>query len=144
MTLQYSIDSLDGLDAGIQSLYVEKDGKFVLDVTGHEKTETNDKDKIPLSRLNQEIEKRKLSESQLKEFADSFVESVPEEMRDLIPDLPPGQKIKWIQNATQKGLFAQQALDGIDTKRPAGKTPADFANMRPQAIMAQGYGKQKK
>ncbi|RJP90944.1 MAG: hypothetical protein C4518_08600 [Desulfobacteraceae bacterium] len=142
MTLQFSIDSLEGLEPGIQSLYVEKDGKFFLDVTGHEKTE--DKDKIPLSRLNQEIEKRKLSESQLKEFADSFIESVPEEMRDLIPDLPPGQKIKWIQNATQKGLFNQQAPDGIDTKRPAGKTPADFKNMRPQAIMAQGYGKQKK
>ncbi|MFZ2634415.1 MAG: hypothetical protein WAX48_22765, partial [Desulfosalsimonadaceae bacterium] len=124
MALQYSIDSLEGLDAGIQQFYVEKDGKFILDVTGHEKP-ADDKDKIPLSRLNQEIEKRKLSESQLKEFADSFVESVPEEMRDLIPDLPPGQKIKWIQNATQKGLFNQQAPDGIDTKRPAGKTPAD-------------------
>ena len=143
MTLQYSIDKLEGLDPGIQSLYVEKDGKFILDVIGHEKP-ADDKDKIPLSRLNQEIEKRKLSESQLKEFADSFVESVPEEMRDLIPDLPPGQKIKWIQNATKKGLFNQQASDGIDTKRPAGKTPADFKGMRPQAIMAQGYGKQKK
>jgi len=140
MALQYSIDSIEGLDEGIQKLYVEKDGKFVLDVTGHEKPE--DKDKIPLSRLNQEIEKRKLSDNQLKELADGFIESVPEDMRDLVPDLPHGQKIKWIQNAMKKNLFnSDQVLDGPDSKRPAGgdKTPKDFKNMSPQAIMAQGY-----
>ncbi|MDA3897702.1 MAG: hypothetical protein PF482_16330 [Desulfobacteraceae bacterium] len=137
MTLQYQIDSIEGLDAAIQPLYVEKDGKFVLDVAGHDKPD--DKDKIPLSRLNQEIEKRKLSDNQLKEIADGFIESVPEEMRDLVPDLPHGQKIKWIQNAAKKGLFNQKNSDGIDTKRPSGKPPADFKNMSPQAIMAKGY-----
>lgn len=144
MTLQYQIDSLEGLDEGIQKLYVEKDGKFILDVIGHVKPEEpGDKDRIPLSRLNQEIEKRKLSENQLKEIADGLIETVPEEMRDLVPDLPQGQKIKWIQNAAKKGLFNQQTPDGIDTKRPGGKSPVDFNNMSPQQIMAQGYGKQK-
>jgi hypothetical protein len=137
MTLQFQLDSVEGLDEGIQKLYVQKDGKYFLDVTGHEKLD--DKDKIPLSRLNQEIEKRKASEGQLKEIADSHVERVPEEMRDLIPDLPPGQKIKWIQNATQKGLFEQKPQEGIDTKRPGGKPPADFKNMDPRAIIATGY-----
>jgi len=32
MALKYTVDSLDGLDDGIKSLYIEKDGKFVLDV----------------------------------------------------------------------------------------------------------------
>jgi len=137
MTLQYQIDSLEGLDESIQKLYVEKDGKFTLDVVVPVKND--DQDKIPLSRLNQEIEKRKLSDSQLEEIATGLIETVPDEMRDLVPDLPHGQKIKWIQNAAKKGLFNQKNSDGIDTRRPGGKPPADFKNMSPQAIMAKGY-----
>lgn len=39
MALQFQLDTLDGLDESISKLYNEKDGKFFLDVTGHEKTE---------------------------------------------------------------------------------------------------------
>ena len=39
MTLQYQLDSLEGLDENISKLYVEREGKFYLDVTGHEKPE---------------------------------------------------------------------------------------------------------
>lgn len=140
MTLQYKINSLEGLDENIQKLYAEKDGEFVLDVTGHEKTEDN-KDKIPLSRLNKEIEKRKLSETQMKEIADSYIEEIPEDFKDLIPDLPPAEKIKWIKSAQKKGVFqAPSEIDSPDSKRPGGnKPPANYENMSPQAIMAQGY-----
>ena len=34
MTLNYQLDSLDGVDESIQALYVEKDGKFVLGIEG--------------------------------------------------------------------------------------------------------------
>jgi len=139
MTLQYEIDSIEGLDETISKLYVQKDGKFFLDVTGHEKLEDN-KDKIPLSRLNQEIEKRKISETQLEEIAKGFTESVPEDMRDLIPNLPPGQKINWIQNALKKGFFDPKSnKDELDTKRPGGKPPVDYKNMNPRSMMAMGY-----
>jgi hypothetical protein len=138
MALQFQLETLEGLDAGIQKLYVQKDGKYFLDVTGHEKTEDKDA-KIPHARLNQEIEKRKASETALKEVADGFVENVPEEMRDLIPDLSPAAKIKWIRDASAKGIFDPKPAEGIDTKRPGGKPPADFKNMDPRAIMATGY-----
>ncbi|NNA69493.1 hypothetical protein [Pseudomonas gessardii] len=34
MTLNYQLDSLEGVDESIQALYVEKDGKFVLGIEG--------------------------------------------------------------------------------------------------------------
>ena len=138
MTLQMNLDSLEGLDEATQKFYVEKDGKYVLDVDGHEK---NDKDKIPLSRLNQEIEKRKQAETTLNEVADNLIEDVPEDKRSIIPDLPAAQKIKWIKDAFKMGIFDNKPVEPIDPKRPAGKKPTDFENMSPQAIMATGYNK---
>ena len=76
MTLQYQMDSLEGLDEATAKLYIQRDGKYFLDVTGHE--QTVDRDSIPRSRLNQEIEKRKASEAALKEVADKLIEDVPE------------------------------------------------------------------
>jgi len=139
MALQMTLDTLDGLDESISKLYVEKDGKFRLDVDGHDK---NDKDKIPLSRLNQEIEKRKQSDAALNEIAENLIEDIPEDMRDIIPNLAPAEKIKWIRNANKKGFFDSKASENSpDSKRPGGKPPADFKNMTPQAIMATGYKK---
>jgi hypothetical protein len=67
-------------------------------------------------------------------------EDIPEEMRDLVPNLPPGDQIKWIRDARKKGLFSQPAGEsGPDSKRPGGSAPKSFEGMRPQAIMAQGY-----
>lgn len=137
MALSMTLDNLDSLDDGLKPLYVEKDGKFHLDVDGHDKNVSGNN--IPKARLDQEIEKRKASDTALKEVADGFVESVPEEMRDIIPDLPPGAKIKWIQAAQKRGLFDPKPADGLDTKRPGGKPPADLSTMNPRAMMARGY-----
>jgi hypothetical protein len=139
MTLKMVVDTLDGLDDGIKSLYVEKDGKFTLDVDGHDKNDTGDR--IPKSRLDAEIEKRKAADATLKEVADSYVESIPEDMRDLVPDLPPAAKIKWIQSATKKGLFDAKSKETIDTKKPGDKKPAALDGMSPHAMMATGYKK---
>jgi hypothetical protein len=138
MTLKMEIENLDGLDESISKLYVEKDGKFYLDVTGHEKSEG---DRIPRSRLNQEIEKRKLSEQTLKEFADTLIEDIPEEKRSIIPDLAPAQKIRWLREALKLGFFDEKQTTTIDSKRPSDKKPQNFENMSPQAIMATGYNK---
>jgi len=136
MALQMTLDSLDGMDESISKLYIEKDGKFVLDVDGHDKND--DKDRIPRSRLNQEIEKRKQSETTLNEIAESLIEEVPEDKRSIIPDLPPAQKIKWLRDALKLGFFDEKEVDSIDSRRPGGKPPKDFKDMSPQAIMATG------
>ena len=133
-----TVDTLDGMDEGIAKLYIEKEGKFHLDVDGHDKNENPD-NKIPKARLDQEIQKRKESDATLTEIAESFVNDVPEDMRDVIPDLPPAKKIQWIQNATKKGLFNPKAPDGIDTKHPGRKQAENFEGMNPVAMMAKGY-----
>ena len=136
MTLQYQLDNLDGLDESISKLYIERDGKFYLDVNGHEKTE--DKDRIPKSRLDQEITKRKDAEKELSEIAENLKADVPEDMQEVIPDLSPLKLIKWLRSAFAKGLFDSKSKESIDTKRPSDK-PGETDNLSPQARMATGY-----
>ena len=81
MTLEYELDSLEGLEENISSLYTEKDGKFYLDVTGFAKS--GDKNKIPRHRLNQEIDKRKAAEMNLATIAEDLKKDVPEEMQGI-------------------------------------------------------------
>ena len=139
-TLKRVLETLDGLEEGITKLYVEKDGKFHLDV---EADDTGDKHKnmIPISRLNQEIEKRKASESQLTTIADELKKDVPEEFTDLVPNLPPVELIPWIRNAQAKGLFSEKKIESVDTKRPGDKKGEDLENLSPQGKMARGYNK---
>ena len=131
MALKMTLDNLDGVDETISKLYIEKDGKFYLNVDGHDKNDN----KIPLSRLNQEIDKRKAAETELLTIAENLKAEVPEDMQDLIPDLPPGKLITWLRSASR--LFDPKLP--IDSKKPGDKKPVDFDNMSPQAIMSCGY-----
>ena len=137
MTLQYKMDSLEGLDEDTAKLYIQRDGKYFLDVTGHE--QTVDRDSIPRSRLNQEIDKRKASEAALKEVADKLIEDVPEDKRPIVPDLSPAAKIAWLRDAFKMGFFENQKAEAIDSKRPADKPPTKFEGMTPTQMMSQGY-----
>ncbi len=130
MALKINLDTLEGIDETIQKLYIEKDGKFFLDVE-----QDHDKNRIPISRLNKEIDKRKLAETELATIAESLKADVPENMRDLVPDLPPGKLITWLRSASR--LFDPK--EPIDTKKPGGKEPVDFSNLSPQKIMSMGY-----
>jgi len=140
MKLQMVMDSLDDLDDSLKDFYVERDDKFFLNVEGHHDKNV-DTNRIPKARLDAEIEKRKQSDAALKEVADGYVESVPEKMRDLIPDLPPAKKIKWIQAANSKGLFNPKSKEAIDSKRPSGKQPKSLEGLSAQQKIAQGYKK---
>ena len=123
-----------------------EENKDQANVDGHEKNDgkqdQGNKDQanmIPKARLDQEIQKRKASEDALKEVADALKESIPEEHRDLIPDLPPQKLIKWIQQANAKGLFTQKQVEALDKKRPGDKQPQDFSGLSPQQMMSRGY-----
>lgn len=112
------------------------------DQTGSDAVKNQNEHMVPISRLNQEIQNRKESDQTLNDIAQTFVDDVPEDMRDLIPDLPPASKIKWIQAATKKGLFnPQQAQSGPDSKRPGSKKAENFDGLSPQTIMSKGYKK---
>ena len=99
----------------------------------------NEDQMIPKHRFDAVNEKRKSAETELKAVAEDLKKEVSEEYQDLIPDLPPGQLIKWLQNATSKGLFDPKSQETIDSKRPGGKSPTNFENMTPQQIMETGY-----
>jgi hypothetical protein len=95
---------------------------------------------IPKSRFDELNEKRKSAVQALEDIASGFIEAIPDDMREMVPDLPPAEKIKWIQTAQKKGLFVKpQDTNGLDSKKPGDKPPIDFSNLSPQAIMAKGY-----
>jgi hypothetical protein len=73
------------------------------------------------------------------EIAESFVRDIHEDMRELVPDLPPAQKIKWIKAASAKGLFDTKPAEGIDTKRPGAKQQENLDGLSGPALMAKGY-----
>jgi hypothetical protein len=137
MTLQYQLESIDGLEESISKLYIEKDGKFILDVTGHEKPVN--KDLIPKSRLDQEISKRKEAEKGLQTIVDQMVEDIPEDKRGIIPDLAPSAKITWLREGKKQGIFEDRKAESIDSKRPGDQQPKNFENMTPTQIMSTGY-----
>ena len=97
---------------------------------------------IPKARFDQVIQQKKDAEAALNEVVESLIEEVPEDKRDLIPDLAPAEKIKWLRKANKAGVFGgQQAASGPDSKRPGGKPPTDFENMTPGQMRAMGYKK---
>ena len=92
MALAMTLENLENVDDSIKPLYIEKDGKFLLDLEANQ-VKKDDPNRIPKSRLDAEIEKRKASDAALKEVADGFIESIPVNTRDLVPDLQPAQAI---------------------------------------------------
>jgi len=145
--LQMVVENLDKVDEKFQSLYVEKDGKFHLDVDGTLNRDDNQGgDRIPRTRLNAEIQKRKDAEGFIADMCEALEADVPEEFKKLIPDLPPGKKIKWLNDATKSGFFEAQTSDGDgpDSKRPGTKTPKDLSKLSPHEMLSAGYGEKKK
>ena len=94
---------------------------------------------IPKARFDEVNAKRKAAEDTLKAVVAELVEDLPEDMRDLVPNLPPAEQVKWIRAATKKGLFSKAPVNGPDSKRPGGKPPANFDNLSPAQMRAAGY-----
>ncbi len=94
---------------------------------------------IPKTRFDQVNLQKKEAVEALKQVADSLAEDVPEDFRGLIPELPPVDKIAWIRTALKMGIFRNGFNEGIDTKRPGGKTPVDYSKMSSEQMIARGY-----
>ena len=94
---------------------------------------------VPYARFAQINDAKKAAEEVLAGIVDELTEDVPEAMRDIIPDLAPAEKIKWLRNATKKGLFsAKPDTSGPDSKRPGGKPNTDTAGMSPTQLIEFG------
>jgi hypothetical protein len=100
----------------------------------------DEKTMIPKSRFDQVNQQRKEAIDHLEKIATEFVETVPEDMRNLIPALGPVEKINWIRNATAAGIFTKNApTNGPDTKRPGTKVPLNLDSLPSSELRKMGY-----
>ena len=95
---------------------------------------------IPKSRFDQVNQQKKAAEQELEQVANMLVEDIPADYKDIIPDLPPADKIKWIKNATKKGIFSNKPAESPDNVTPGtGKTQVDTSNMNSFDLLSQGF-----
>lgn len=96
---------------------------------------------VPYSRFAEVVEQRKGLEATLN---DLIADMVPEEMRDLVPNLPPAEKAAWIRNAKERGLFSKSEAapaNSPDAKRPGGKQEIDLSGLSPMQKLQHGFGR---
>ena len=98
---------------------------------------------VPYARFKEVVEARKAAEESLSAVVEEVIATLPEEMRDLVPDLPPAEKIRWINTARQRGVFAKTGSeqDSPGSKRPGAKPPQDLSGLNPVQMMSMGYGR---
>ena len=76
---------------------------------------------IPKHRFDEVNQKRKDAEESLQSVVAEMVEDIPEQFRELVPNLAPTEQIKWIRNSQKSGLFSSKApAKSPDSKRPGG------------------------
>ncbi len=109
------------------------------DVKDQAGKDQNQEKTVPYSRFQEVNSAKKAAETELQAVADGLKEEVPEEFRDLIPDLPPAQQIKWIRQAQAKGIFNPPKADALDTKRPGDRKQVDLNTMTPHQMRVSGY-----
>ena len=100
---------------------------------------------VPYARFKEVVDARKAAEESLTAVVDEVIATLPEDMRDLVPDLPLAEKIRWINSARKKGLFAKASEPDVDSpgsRRPGAKPPQDLSGMNPVQMMSMGYGRQ--
>ena len=98
---------------------------------------------VPYARFQEVVTARQAAEESLAEVVQEIVASLPEDMRDLVPNLPPAEKIRWINSARQRGVFAKTGgdTDSPGSKRPGAKPSQDLSGLNPVQMMSMGYGR---
>lgn len=99
------------------------------------------------SQVTEASERVEQLEGIIQTLVDAELEVVPEEMRDLVPEnFTPEQKLSWITNAKQKGLFGtqkpskqEQELGGSTNNQQ--QTDPDVSKMTVAELLRSAYGK---
>jgi hypothetical protein len=100
---------------------------------------------VPYARFQEVVEQRKGLETTLNSMIDGMMQDLPEDMRDLVPNLPPAEKAAWVRTARERGLFSKPEVvpaSSPDAKRPGGKHPIDLTGLSPLQKMQAGYSQQ--
>jgi ribonucleoside-triphosphate reductase len=85
-------------------------------------------------------------EGLISNMVESKLESIPEEMRDLVPtNLAPEAKLDWLTKAETKGLFGSLKQEAKEIGKPSNKSneapKVDKANLSPLDKILAGLGK---
>jgi hypothetical protein len=100
---------------------------------------------IPKSRFDEVVQQRKAALAAIGDVVNELTEQIPEYQRDLIPNLPIAEKLKWLQASLKKGLFGSKQIDdALDTKRPNKQKQEDLSNMNPIELIEHGLKISKK
>jgi len=94
---------------------------------------------IPKERFDQVNQQKKEALEALQSIVDELIEDIPEEFKDLVPDLSPAVKIMWIRNAQKKGIFGKTSPDGLDTKRSGNTAPRNLEGLSTHDLRKLGY-----
>lgn len=78
----------------------------------------------------------------LEKFYEAEIADVPEEKRDIIPDLPLKDKLIWLKNAKSKGVFGDSKPED-STRIPPGQSPKGDQNVDPSKLSGEEYDKYK-
>ena len=95
---------------------------------------------VPYARFQEVNNQKKQAEQALNDVVTTLISELPENLRQLVPSLPPAQQITWINQAKTAGLFTTQAPSASpDPQRPIAKPEVDLNNSSPFAMMQNGY-----
>ncbi len=90
---------------------------------------------VPYARFKEMVEARKTAEDALSSVVEEVLATLPEDMRELVPNLSPVEKIRWVNMARQKGFFVKSGgsgePDSPGSKRPGAKPTQDYSDMNP-------------
>jgi hypothetical protein len=105
----------------------------------------NAENMIPKSRFDQVNQQKNELNDTLKGLVDELKADIPEDFQDLIPEMKPADQIKWIRNATKKGIFTKKAESGPDSETPnKGTKQVDTTGMSTFDMLSHGFKNIKK
>lgn len=87
-------------------------------------------DMIPKSRFDEINAKRKAAEKIVEDVLKVEIEDIPEDNRELIPNLKAAEKLCWIRKAKKAGMFGDQKIN-VNSKKPDFKVPEGDLNKKP-------------
>ena len=109
--------------------------------TGSGVDNTNDNaDMVPKTSLDEVNGKFDAMAKELDALVSAEVEALPEDMRDIVPDLDPVAKLKWLQKVKAKGVFnkAPARTSDPDSKRPTNSRTVDMEGLSPDQLIELG------
>lgn len=95
------------------------------------------------AQVDEEAKQRKQLEADLEAVYKDLLQEIPEDKKELIPNLPIASRVIWLRSALKRGVFAKETKPQVqvDQSRPkiTPETQINLDNLKPEQKMAIGY-----